>query len=54
MKRHTESGWCGVGDRTKPKEEDKRREANSNGGAAFIPPIPSGEVMRFDVTLPHS
>jgi hypothetical protein len=42
MKRHVEFGWCGVGDRTKPEEEDEERETNSNGGVAFTPPTPSG------------
>jgi hypothetical protein len=42
MKRCAESGWCGVGDRTKLEEEDEGRETNSNGGATFIPPTPSG------------
>jgi hypothetical protein len=42
MKRRAESEWCGVGDRTKPEEEDEGKETNSTGGAAFIPPTQSG------------
>jgi hypothetical protein len=32
----------GEGDRTKLEEQDEGRETNSNGGAAFTPPTPSG------------
>jgi hypothetical protein len=53
MKRCAESGWCGVGDRLKLEEEDKGRETNSNGGATLLHLL-HGEVMRLDVTLPHS
>jgi hypothetical protein len=42
MKTRVESGWYGVRVRTKPEEEDEGRKTNSNGGAAFIPPTPSG------------
>jgi hypothetical protein len=42
MKTLAESGWCGVRVRMKPEEKDKEKEMNSNGGAAFTPPTPSG------------